>query len=458
MVKNKKVFVLGIDGMPPEKILEWRNELPTISKLMEEGWYSRIRSTIPPTSIAAWSSIFSGLDPGELDIFGYTRKPFPPDFKINLINSTYVKGPRVWDILSKKGKKSIVFGAPLTYPAQPVNDVMITDFLTPGFGSNCVYPEELKKEIVEVLGGPLIFDVSEFANYRNLNSVDLIGKVTTLTEQQFTLAMHFARTKQWDFFAFINYGSDRLHHTLWRYIDSTHKHYEHHPILSPAIKNFYKFLDKKISQLLTCLDDQTTLIVTSDHGMDKMNGRININDWLRQKGLLVLKEDFRQEIEHGPKKINLARIDWSKTKAYAMGAYECFIYINKADREPMGIVNDSEYKKIIDTLSKELKQISDEEGKILNTIIYQPSEVYKPGFSAEAPDLIVYFGNLGWGVNCDVGNKGMYSWANLVGPDDALHAPDGFFIMHNPETKQKGLQPTIDTLWVTPEILRILEV
>ena len=51
-----KVFVFGIDGAMPEKVFgEWLEELPNINKLMKQGCYAKLNSTIPPLSIVAWT-------------------------------------------------------------------------------------------------------------------------------------------------------------------------------------------------------------------------------------------------------------------------------------------------------------------------------------------------------------------------------------------------------------------
>ena len=69
-MENKKLFVFGIDGAMPEKIFgEWLDELPNLKKLMSEGGYAKLNSTIPPVSITAWSSITTGRRPADHGVF-----------------------------------------------------------------------------------------------------------------------------------------------------------------------------------------------------------------------------------------------------------------------------------------------------------------------------------------------------------------------------------------------------
>ena len=148
-----KVFVFGIDGLPPELVFnEYLNDLPTIKNLMENGIYGKLKSTIPPSTILAWSAFASGYDPGQLGVYSYTYRVNSSLDEKKLVNSTCIKKDLIWDALSKHGKKCIVLNVPLTYPAKKINGIMVTDFLTPDFESNCTYPAEFKQKIKKILG------------------------------------------------------------------------------------------------------------------------------------------------------------------------------------------------------------------------------------------------------------------------------------------------------------------
>src|SRR3989338_5733933 len=104
-----KVFVFGIDGMPPQMAFrDYIDELPNLKSLMEKGLYGKIKSTSPPSTILAWSAFCSGRDPGELGVYSYTYRPKDSSEEAGLVNSTMIKQKMVWDILSEKGKRSIV--------------------------------------------------------------------------------------------------------------------------------------------------------------------------------------------------------------------------------------------------------------------------------------------------------------------------------------------------------------
>jgi len=87
-----KVFVFGIDGAPPELIFDkYLGELPNIKSLIDKGIHGRLRSTIPPSTILAWSALASGYDPGELGVYSYTYRVNKSLNEKKLVDSTCVK-------------------------------------------------------------------------------------------------------------------------------------------------------------------------------------------------------------------------------------------------------------------------------------------------------------------------------------------------------------------------------
>ena len=72
---------------------------------------------------------------------------FKIPLKNAIANSLAIKEDRLWDILSRHGKRSIVIGVPGTYPPRPLNGLMVTDFLTPDTTCEYTHPPELKQEI-----------------------------------------------------------------------------------------------------------------------------------------------------------------------------------------------------------------------------------------------------------------------------------------------------------------------
>ena len=329
MPNKKKVFVFGIDGMPPEFILDkWLDELPAFKYLAENGIFGRIASTIPPTSIAAWTSFFTGCNPGETGIYHYIKRYYKNRTNGELITADDIRTNAVWDILGGYGKKSIALNILPAYPVKPINGILLSGALTPDFNEKALYPYSLKKEVLDITGPDYMFEVSDFGKYRDLNYDKMIEGVYKMSEMQFDLVFNFLKNKAWDFFAYTLTGSDILHHTLWRYVDPKHINFDSNSKYVNTIKDFYKYLDGRLKKLMSFLDGDTALLVSSDHGMNRLDGRINLNDWLIKNKYLALNEGYANEIKNEIKKFDPKRIDWEKTSAFSTGAYYAMVFLN----------------------------------------------------------------------------------------------------------------------------------
>ncbi|MCD6131904.1 MAG: alkaline phosphatase family protein, partial [Candidatus Hydrothermae bacterium] len=136
----KKLFVIGLDCAEPSLVYErWNDDLPNLRRLMEEGGYGRMRSTIPPITVPAWATMVSGKDPGELGFYGFrNRKDYTYD-KLFVVNSLNFKAKAIWDYLEERNMKSIALGVPPSYPPKRINGIMISGFLTPSAKSEYAY-------------------------------------------------------------------------------------------------------------------------------------------------------------------------------------------------------------------------------------------------------------------------------------------------------------------------------
>ncbi len=426
---KRKVFVIGLDCATPELIFDqYKSELPNFRKLMESGLYGELESSIPPITVPAWSSMMSSKDPGQLGFYDFRNRADYSYESMYIASSRSVKTDRVWDILSRSGKQVSVVGVPQTYPIQPVKGNMISCFLTPSTESQYTYPEELKSEIQELVGDYMI----DVPNFRTENKDLLLRQIYEMTEKRFRLVRYLMRKKPWDFFMFVEMGTDRIHHGFWKYMDTGHKKYEPGNPYENSIKEYYKYLDREIGEVLDNLDDDTSVLVVSDHGAKKMDGGICINEWLIENGYLILKEKPASLMP-----LEKAEIDWPKTKAWGAGGYFGRIFLNVRGREPEGAVAPEEYETIRNELIHKLENIKDEKGQPLTTRVIKPNEVYKE-VNNIPPDLMVYFGDLNWRSVGSVGLNRIHTFDKELGPDDANHSQHGIFVMHDPQNPANG--------------------
>jgi len=452
--EGNRVLVIGLDCATPQLVFEkWLDELPHLRGLCERGVSGKMRSCDPPITVPAWSVMMSSRCPGSLGIYGFRNRASHSYDQFKIATSSDVKVDRVWDILSKAGKKVIAMGVPLTYPVSKVNGIMVSDFLTPGINSEFTHPPELKTEIAEVVG-EYIFDVRDF---RTDNKRKILEDIYEMTRKRFKLMRHFMVTKQWDFLMMVEMGTDRIHHAFWSYMDTEHRKYQAGHPFEQAIREYYHFVDAEIGKTLALVDDNTTVMVVSDHGAKRMDGGICINDWLIREGYMHL-----EQTPQGITPFSKAKVDWSRTVAWGDGGYYARVFINLKGREPQGVVDPNDYEKVRSELMQKLAAIPDENDKPIPTKVYRPQELY-PQIENIAPDLLVYFGDLYWRSIGSVGNSGIYCFENDTGPDDANHAQEGIVIGVPSENHSFGGGPGteltgIRLIDVAPTILEIMGV
>jgi predicted AlkP superfamily phosphohydrolase/phosphomutase len=442
-----RALVIGLDCAPPQLVFErWREELPTLRSLTERGRYGVLRSCDPPITVPAWACMTSSRSPGALGIYGFRNRRDHSYEGLSIANSRSVNAPRVWDVLSARGRSAIVIGVPPSYPVTALNGVMISCFLTPDTQrSQYTYPAELKQEI-EGLVGTYMVDVDDF---RTWDKERLLTDIEEMTEKRFRVAEHLLQTRPWDLFFMVEMGTDRMHHAFWRFFDAEHRLHEPGNRFEGAMLDYYRALDAKIDRLLRFADDDTAVLVVSDHGAKPIDGGICVNEWLRNEGYLVLAEEPAE-----PTPLRPEMVDWSRTTAWGEGGYYCRLSLNVEGREPQGTVPAHEYEQVRAELKAKLEALGDERDRPMGTVAHRPEELYSQQ-NGIPPDLLVYFGELSWRSIGQVGTGTVHVLENDTGPDDANHAPEGLYLLAA-EGVEAGPGEERDLRDIAPTLLTLL--
>jgi len=408
---EEPIFILGLDSAPPRLLFEdLKGELPNIESVMD--YKQPIRSTHPPITIPAWISMSTGKTPGELGLYGFRHRRIGSYDDLYIANSKLVNAKTVWASIGQRGGSSVVVGVPPSYPPKPVKGVLISDFITPDPSKPYTWPRNLRFEIEKLLGGPYIFDVE----FRSHNKDKIRDGLWRMTEAQFKVVKHLAKTRKWSLFFYVLIGTDRVQHAFWKYYDPGHPKHPEKSKYETVIPDYYKLVDRLFGDLLTVLPRDTRFIVVSDHGAKPMHGAFAINEWLIDEGFLVL----RKYPEKPGTDLAPGMVDWSKTTAWGWGGYYARIFLNVKGREPLGAIDKEEVPGVIEELKRKLSKIRGPNGESWNTKVYTPSELY-PSVKGDPPDLIVYFDDLYWRSAGTIGWKTPYLEENDRGPDDAVH-------------------------------------
>lgn len=395
--------------------------------------------------------MFASKDPGVLGFYGFRNRSDHSYDRMSIAMGDAVREKRVWDYVGEQGGRSVVVGVPQTYPVRPIRGTLISGFLTPSTDRQYTYPNELRNEIDRVLDGrPYDVDVPEF---RTSDKDFLIEQVWAMTEKRAKVVKHLIKTRAWDLFLFVEIGLDRMHHGMWKYWDPDHPKHDPGNNYVDAIPEYYRYLDRELGEMLDLLDDDTIVMVVSDHGAQAMHGGFAINEWLRREGLLTLKDEPRYE---GLVPFEKVEVDWERTVAWAAGGYYARVFLNVLGREPSGVVPPEKYESTRDRLKEMIEGIPDDQGRRMGSVVYKPEELYRDVRNV-APDLMVYLDSLRWRAIGSFGLPSIYVHENDLGPDDANHAQNGVFILWDPRHKYSGqFTSGLQLMDVAPTIMESL--
>jgi predicted AlkP superfamily phosphohydrolase/phosphomutase len=191
-------------------------------------------------------------------------------------------------------------------------------------------------------------------------------------------------------------GTDRMQHMFWRHLDRDHPAHPHDalPRHAHAIEDLYQRMDDLVGRTMArCADPGTLLMVISDHGFNTFRRGIDLNRWLEENGYLTVEDGRRLEEE-------LAGVDWSRTRAFAIGLTG--IFLNIKDRYSQGIVEPGEEaERLREEIAQRLATLVDPEtGTKAIKRIYHAVKAYRGGYKEQAPDLIIGY-DRGYRVSWD---------------------------------------------------------
>ena len=186
---KRKVILLGLDGLNPELVYKWQDELPNIKKIMEQGiCYGKVKSCVSPTAASSWSSVLSGKNPGQFGFWDFTyRKDYSygePELATSKVRDE--RTDTLYKILSEFGKKVAVVNVPVSYPPPEIpNGYSISCSMTPDFESEFTNPPSLKEEIKKIIGDYLIDASPSGADVRQMDKEKTIKRIYDMDKQRF---------------------------------------------------------------------------------------------------------------------------------------------------------------------------------------------------------------------------------------------------------------------------------
>lgn len=475
-------LVVGLDGGEWDVISPMieNGELPNISGVKSEGISGELTSTTPPVSAPAWNSILTGTNPGKHGIFDFVNYNENYDRVPN--NASNRSATPFWEVLNDHGTSTGLFKVPFTYPTEELAGFMVAGFPAPSSTSDFTYPRSLKEQVgpLDALfeEGTLIQESRYEAFHKNLDDV-----AQYQTDQFLNLVDDFGVD-----LGMIVYDSiDRAQHTFWKHFDQSHP--DHNPDSEHIgrLEAHYKFIDKQLGRIFDTIDNNTDIIILSDHGFGQLTDYISIDKWLESEGFLqwesqltnpienliervlelgwraagtaniqtVIKSIFPSSIfEFGSDLQKERNIDWPETQAFFGNLSGQAIFVNTTDRFNRGCISEAEYDTYITQIKESLRFMQHpESGEALIQSVIHSDELFHGWCLEDAPDLII-LPNQKYSVKGGQSESLVSSSTTGVEDRSGDHRPEGILIAEGPSFTT-GTFEDASIFDITPTLLHL---
>ena len=292
---SKKVLLIGWDAADWKIIwpLIAKGQMLALKKLIERGVYGNMGTMDPPYSPMLWSTVATGKTPDKHGVHGFIE--IMPNMKgIRPVTVNSRKAKALWNILHHKGYKSNVVGWWPSFPAEPINGTIVSDKfqkvkIDPKEKSpilkGTIHPESMVKdihdlrmfpwEITDAHILPFIPKAAEIDQDKD-KGLQSFAKIMAENTSIHAASTYVMREKEWDFMAVYYDLIDHFCHAFMKFHPPKQRAIPQNmfEIYKDAVVGAYRYQDMMLERTLELIDEDTTVIVMSDHGFESGHKRI----------------------------------------------------------------------------------------------------------------------------------------------------------------------------------------
>jgi predicted AlkP superfamily phosphohydrolase/phosphomutase len=488
-------MIIGLDGATWDVLEPWIQDgtLPHLARLRRNGSWGVLQSSIPPITAAAWSTFMTGKRPGKHGVYHFIKLFEENDDRQQLpelVNSRSIQSSTLWDVMGHHDRRVVLINIPLTYPARPVNGVMLTGLLTPKNASVFTYPPELSQQITDYqIDLERFIDkkpfVDDFSGETISPSLALVDEFYAMEEKRARVTLSMLHAHAWDFAMVVFTATDRMGHYLWQF-HRTPNEQDRPEVreLCEAVRNFYRRLDEMVGELVAAAGPDTAMIVMSDHGMGPPQVKqFHGNNWLMQQGWLKARSNQKQSTFAADRWLQrlgiprdkigrllrrVPRLARSKVmqKAAAQRALLVDTQRSRAYGLPiffniMGIrINAPEREKDIlrEQIMQQLVQVIDpENGQRVVARALRGEEYYSGPHAEKAPEIIAIL-DPAYGCSYNLGQYSAVVTRRPMVSGPAKHRPEGILIANGPGIAvHPDPLPNLHIEDVAPSVLHLMD-
>jgi len=386
-----RVLLIGLDGFGHDFSSRAfaAGLMPFLADRARAGIFGPALSTTPPVSTAAWTTVTTGVGIGKHGVVDFRRREMA-DYAFvrpgRLVSSADVRWPRVYDLAGEAGARCFVLNVPVTFPARPVNGVIVTGVLTPPGSDRGCWPPSFRKFLTDYaydLDEPIPADLPA-----------LCRRLGELAASRARVAAAALGRERFDLAVVVFTGPDRLFHRFYAeaYAPETRAD------VPPAAASYFGTLDAACEKVYEAFGADGALVVCSDHGFGPGPRRaFFVNRFLRKAGLLSVGADL------GPNALNVvlaglkkllgrARplpVRWRRTVAYGFPLYMRWggIVVNAAGEQPQGVVAPEELPEVTEKVGGLLTSAAGDEADGPRWV-KKREDLYRGPATADLPHLV----------------------------------------------------------------------
>jgi predicted AlkP superfamily phosphohydrolase/phosphomutase len=487
---NQKLVLIGLDGATFRVLhpLIDAGVMPTLARFMREGASGVLLSTHPPVTCPAWPTMFTGVNPAKHGVYSFSFRE-PKNGRMRTARSTDIAARKIWNIIGDAGNRVCVFNVPITFPAEKVNGVMLTGFVSPEDSPYVTWPQSLSRELRDKFTDLCLnWEVLSYRPSRRKKREKHIRRINELMALRCRQFDYLTSQNHVDFCFLVHEYTDRVNHLFYHLLDPACQAHRS-PANRLALKllhDGFRELDALLARLQDSFGNDTNYIFVSDHGFDRVNQWVYVNNLLAQHGLLTLKglktwADVVARHLHIPNSVRLRLgfeerqpwhrqdpscdllVDYTRTRAFAGPQLEHAVYVNLKGKYPRGTVEPgAEYertkRRIIDVLSAATDPRT---GKPVFEQVWAREQIYEGPHLQNAPDVIYEVGPGYMVSNAFLPSlllrgrflRSIRSGWNVSG----YHRPDGIFIASGPAFRNNE-RITASILDIAPTVLYLMDV
>ncbi|PIN75784.1 hypothetical protein COV17_03505 [Candidatus Woesearchaeota archaeon CG10_big_fil_rev_8_21_14_0_10_36_11] len=460
-----KLIILGIDALHHQLVEKCKKDMPALYNHLQHDTQGILRTTIPYFTGPTWTSFQTGKKIGNHGIANFFK--YDDKLQIDVVSSLDIKEKTFYELADAQGLRCFIMNLPFTYPAKIKGDIVFSWL-------------HLYKNIVDLFHPALLQEkYPALKKYvcradRSRSVMRYLNSALEVAKSQNEVVKDVLKGNEHDVYFFLLNAADMVQHKAFNDIMANKNTKK-----TKISKRILQELDSVIDWIDTNKEEDTVVLIASDHGFQMYEGKFLLNSWLKNNNYLVTSSKEGSSLQdvilrgHKEKKRNIdisrfivfvkkhprlfkslepfydfsvkylpfnmvkqPKIDIDKTRAYCRSLFEGTIFLNKK----MSDVEKEELKKEI--LIK-LNAVPDIEA-------HDCEKFFNGKYSKRLGDIIVT--STKYEIDTTIGeNEFMYLKREM-------HSLNGIFMAYGKNIKKSYITKGVNIFDVAPTILHVIGV